>query len=130
MNLTALADSIPDILNGLQTAVGGITQGQLDAAVQFSTAAVALSDAQTALDQAQAQYDAAREAALNSANADALIDPNTLSQLIYAQNFSMPVGYIDDANDESWLLRVGEEFDSAEDIASALLIDNEIIGAE
>ena len=127
-NLQQLADSIPDILNGLQTAVGGITQGQLDAAVQFSTAAVALSDAQTALDQAQAQYDAAREQALESANADALIDPATLSQLIYAQNFSMPVGYIDDANDQSWLLRVGEEFTSAEDIASALLLDNEAIG--
>lgn len=127
-NLQQLADSIPDILNGLQTAVGGITQGQLDAAVQFSTAAVALSDAQTALDQAQAQYDTAREQALENANADALIDPATLSQLIYAQNFSMPVGYIDDANDQSWLLRVGEEFTSAEDIASALLLDNEAIG--
>lgn len=126
--LSALADSIPELLNGLQTAFAGLTQGQLDAAVQFSTAAVTLSNAQTALDQAQAQYDAARETALENANADALLDPDTLSQLIYAQNFSMPVGYIDDANDESWLLRVGEEFDSAEDIASALLIDNEIIG--
>lgn len=127
-NLRGVADSIPDILNGLQSAVGGLTQAQLDAAVQFSTAAVGLSNAQTALDQAQAQYDAARETALESANADALIDPATLSQLIYAQNFSMPVGYIDDANDESWLLRVGEEFSSAEDIANALLIDNETIG--
>ena len=126
--LSALTDSIPELLNGLQTAFAGLTQGQLDAAVQFSTAAVTLSNAQTALDQAQAQYDDARETALENANADALLDPNTLSQLIYAQNFSMPVGYIDDANDESWLLRVGEEFDSAEDIASALLIDNEIIG--
>ena len=123
-----LADSIPDILNGLQTAYAGLTQSQLDAAVQFSTAAVQLSDAQTALDQAQAQYDAARESALESANADALIDPATLSQLIYAQNFSMPLGYIDDEDDNSWLLRVGEEFTSAEDIASALLIDNETIG--
>ena len=127
-DLNTLADSIPDILAGLQTAAAGLTQGQLDAAVQFSTAAVGLSDAQTALDQAQAQYDAAREQALENANADALIDPNTLSQLIYAQNFSMPVGYIDDENDESWLLRVGEEFTSAEEIASALLIDNEVIG--
>ena len=127
-NVSALADSIPDILNGLQTAYAGLTQSQLDAAVQFSTAAVQLSDAQTALDQAQAQYDAARESALESANADALIDPATLSQLIYAQNFSMPLGYIDDEDDNSWLLRVGEEFTSAEDIASALLIDNETIG--
>ncbi|MBR3532417.1 MAG: efflux RND transporter permease subunit [Clostridiales bacterium] len=127
-NLRGVADSIPEMLNGIQSGVGGITQGQLNAAVQFSTAAVGISDAQTALDQAQAQYDAAHESALESANADALIDPDTLSQLIYAQNFSMPVGYIDDANDQSWLLRVGEEFTSAEDIASALLLDNDTIG--
>ncbi|MBP5181102.1 MAG: efflux RND transporter permease subunit [Clostridiales bacterium] len=127
-SVTELADSIPDILEGLETATAGLTQGQLDAAVGFSTAAVQLSDAQTALDQAQAQYDAARETALENANADALIDANTLSQLIYAQNFSMPIGYIDDENDQSWLLRVGEEYTSAEDIASVLLIDNDVIG--
>ncbi len=127
-DVSALADSIPDILSGLQEAAAGLTQGQLDAAVQFPTATIQLSDAQTALDQAQAQYDAARETALENANADALIDAATLSQLIYAQNFSMPLGYIDDENDESWLLRVGEEFSSVEEISSALLIDNETIG--
>ena len=126
--VNSLADSIPDLLTGLETATAGLTQGQLDAAVGFSTAAVRLSDAQTALDQAQAQYDEARESALESANADSLINAETLSQLIYAQNFSMPVGYIDDENDESWLLRVGEEFTSTEDISTALLIDNDIIG--
>ncbi len=127
-DVNSTVDQIPDVLSGLQTAAAGLTQGQLDAAVGFSTAAVQLSDAQTALDQAQAQYDAARDAALENANADSLISPDTLSQLIYAQNFSMPVGYIDDENDQSWLLRVGEEFSSPEDIASALLIDNDVIG--
>lgn len=127
-NVNGLADSIPDLLSGVETAFAGLTQGQLDAAVQFSTAAVGLSNAQTALDQAQMQYDSAREAALENANADAFIDPTTISQLIYAQNFSMPVGYIDDENDGSWLLRVGEEFSSPEEIATALLLDNETIG--
>ena len=127
-SITALVDSIPDLISGLETATAGLTQGQLDAAVQFSTATITLSDAQTALDQAQAQYDAAKQTALENANANALIDPSTLSQLIYAQNFSMPVGYIDDENDESWLLRVGEEFTNVEDISTSLLIDNETIG--
>ncbi len=33
-------------------------------------------------------------------------------QLIYAQNFSMPAGYVPDKDGESWLLKVGEEYDS------------------
>lgn len=123
-----MVDSIPEMLTGLQTMTSGLTQAQLDAAVGFSTAAVQLADAKTQLDAAQAQYDAAREEALKNANVDDFITPQTLSQLIYAQNFSMPIGYIDDAEDNSWLLRVGDEFRSAEDIASSLLMDNDIIG--
>lgn len=126
--LSGMANNIPQMLNGLESAFGGLTQGQLDAAVGFSTAATALATAQAQLDAAQAQYDSARDAALENANADALISPSTLSQLIYAQNFSMPVGYIDDKDDNSWLLRVGEEFASSDEIAQALLIDNELIG--
>ena len=40
------------------------------------------------------------------------LDINTLSTLIYAQNFSMPAGYVQDASGESWLLKVGEEYNS------------------
>lgn len=127
-NLSGTVDSLPKMLTGLESMFSGLTQGQLDAAVTFSTASTKLSDAMTQLDMAQAQYDSARDAALKNANADALISPTTLSQLIYAQNFSMPVGYIDDKNDNSWLLRVGEEFASSDEIAAALLLDNEIIG--
>ena len=47
---------------------------------------------------------------------------NTLSTLIYAQNFSMPAGYVQDASGESWLLKVGEEYNSVDDIAGALLL--------
>ena len=126
--LDSTAASIPAMLNGLETMTGTITQGQLDAAVGFSTAAVQLSDARTALDQAQAQYDDAREQALENANIDQLISASTLSQIIYAQNFAMPIGYIDDENDNSWLLKVGEEYGSSDEIASMLLIDNDIIG--
>ena len=122
------AASIPQMLDGLEMAASGLTQAQLDAAVGFSTAAVQLSDARTALDQAQAAYDDAREQALENANIDTLISASTLSQIIYAQNFAMPVGYIDDQYDESWLLKVGEEYEDSEEIASTLLIDNEIIG--
>ena len=126
--MNEMVDSIPAMLTGLQTMTSGLTQAQLDAAVGFSTAAIQLSDAQTQLDAAQAQYDAAREEALKNANVDDFITPQTLSQLIYAQNFSMPIGYIDDQDDNSWLLRVGDEFGSEEDIASSLLMDNDIIG--
>lgn len=66
--------------------------------------------------------------ALRSANADKLLDINTLAQLIYAQNFSMPAGYLDDAQDNSWLLKVGNNFESIEELSQVVLTYIEDIG--
>ena len=121
-------EQVPGLLDTLEKLYAGLSQGQLDAAVAFAAAAQQLTQAQTQLAEAFAQYDAAREQALSSANIDMLVDSSTLSQLIYAQNFAMPAGYIDDENDNSWLLRVGEEYGSEADIAGALLSDIDGIG--
>lgn len=69
-----------------------------------------------------AQYEVQREEALKKANSSELISLQTLSQLIYAQNFDMPVGYIDDSDDNSWLLKLGNEFDSIEEMESTPLV--------
>ncbi len=128
IGLQDVVDNIPAMLEGLQEAFASLTQGQLDAAVAFSTATTQLATAQTQLEAAREQYESARETALKNANADALLKASTLSQMIYAQNFSMPAGYIDDANDESWMLRVGDEFETSSEIADALLVDMDEIG--
>ena len=57
-----------------------------------------------------------------SSDVSKLLDIDTLAQLIYAQNFSMPAGYVKDSSGKSWLLKVGEEYDSIEDISGALLL--------
>ena len=127
-DVSDLMDRVPELLDTLQTVYAQLTQGQLDAAVGFSTATMSLSTAQTQLKAAREQYESARKTALENANADALLGVNTLSQLIYAQNFAMPAGYIDDKNDEAWMLRIGDEYDTSEDIADALLVDIDEIG--
>lgn len=127
-SLSDTLDSVPQILAGLEDAYAGLTQAQLEAAVGFATASTQLADAQAKLTEARTQYESAAKQALENANLDQLLNVNTLSQLIYAQNFSMPAGYIDDANDNSWLLKVGQSFETVEDISSALLVSMEAIG--
>ncbi len=126
--VSASMDRVPDIVNGMEKLYGGLTQAQLSAAVGFSTAAGQLMDAQNQLKNAQTQLEASREQVLKTANLDALLNLNTLSGMIYAQNFAMPAGYIDDKNDQSWLLKVGDAYDDSEDIAGALLCDVDPIG--
>ncbi len=127
--LAEKTDAVPGVIDTLQTAFAALAQGQLDAAVGFSTAAQQLSAAQAQLQNAYAQYDSQRAQALASANLDALVDAGTLSKLIYAQNFAMPAGYINDAQGRAWLLRVGEEYDSSGDVSETLLCDIDGIGA-
>ena len=127
-DLSGILNAVPDILAGLEDAYAGMTQVQLEAAVSFATASAQLSAAESQLTAARQQYESAREDALSKANLDQLLNISTLSQLIYAQNFSMPAGYIDDANNNSWLLKIGETFGSAEDIANTLLVSMDGIG--
>ncbi|MBQ9612699.1 MAG: efflux RND transporter permease subunit [Lachnospiraceae bacterium] len=122
------ADDIPELTVPAGEAIAMLTQGQLDAAVGFSQGQIQLADAKAQLAQAQQQYDSIRSTALKSANLDSLLSASTLSQLIYAQNFAMPAGYIDDKDDNSWLLKVGNEYGSPQDIETALLADVEGIG--
>ena len=127
-SLSGLLDSIPQILSGLEDAYAGLTQAQLEAAVGFATASSQLTTAEAQLVTARAELETAREEALKSANLDSLLSISTLSQLIYAQNFSMPAGYIDDAGDNSWLLKVGDEFKTVEELSSTLLVSMDGIG--
>ncbi len=126
--LSGVLDSVPNILAGLEDAYAGLTQAQLEAAVGFATASAQLTAAESQLADARKQYETAREDALAKANLDQLLNINTLSQLIYAQNFSMPAGYIDDADDNSWLLKIGDAYGSADDIADTLLVSVPGIG--
>lgn len=59
---------------------------------------------------------------------DAIFTMDTLSGMIYAQDFSMPAGYIADANGNQWLLEAGEHFDSVEDIESFVITSIEGYG--
>ncbi len=69
-----------------------------------------------------AQFEVQRQEALKKANSGELLTLQTLSQLIYAQNFDMPAGYIDDKDDNSWLLKIGNEFDSIEEMENTPLV--------
>lgn len=74
------------------------------------------------------QFEKQRKEALRQANADQLLTLSTLAGLVYAQNFEMPAGYIEDKNSNSWLLKVGENYDSIEDLEDMVLCHIDDVG--
>ena len=115
-------DNVPDLMNSFSQALGSYSYQQLNAYMKFSEARDMLNTYETQFKEAQQQYEDAKQKALASADVAKLLDIDTLAQLIYAQNFSMPAGYVDDKDGNSWLLKVGEEYNSVEDIEGALLL--------
>ena len=115
-------DNVPQLMSTFSRALGSFTQQQLNAYMQFTEAREQLNEYEKQLETAKQEYETARTQALAQADVQKQLDINTLSTLIYAQNFSMPAGYVQDASGESWLLKVGEEYSSVDDIAGALLL--------
>ena len=97
---------------------------------QISSGRTQLEAGQTQLDSAREEYESAREEALKSANLDQLLNINTLKQLISAQNFSMPAGYIEggEGDDNRYIVKVGDTFDSADTLKSMVLCSIDGIG--
>ena len=115
-------DNVPELLNSFSQALGSYSSQQLAAYMKFTDARDMLNNYQAQYEAAEAQYEAAKEKALASADVAKQLDIDTLATLIYAQNFSMPAGYVKDSSGQSWLLKVGEEYDSIADIEGALLL--------
>ena len=118
---SSLADmGVQLLLSGSEAQIG---LGQLR--VENGRAQLQAGEAQLAA--ARQEYESAREEALKSANLDQLLNLNTLSQLLMAQNFSMPAGYIESGS-ERYLLKVGDAFGSIDELRDMLLCDVDGIG--
>ncbi len=110
-------------------------QGKISAAAGFGSGSAQIAAAKSAMDEAKEQLEEANETyqdsakeARENANINQMLTLETLSGMIYAQNFSMPAGYVDDKEDNQWLLKVGENYDSPEQLEDMVLCNIEDIG--
>ncbi len=143
--LSALQEQLAKTQTSLQTAQSELSKyqeqlaqaqaGSVTAASQFGSGTAQLAQAQSSIDSskselesARSQYEESRETALKQANIDALVDKTTLAQLIQAQNFSMPAGYLKSDSDEQWLLRVGDDITSTKELGLLLLTNIDGVG--
>lgn len=106
-----------EVIAGGYSAAAGFGSGQAQVAAGESQ----METAREQLEEAEKQIEEAKEAALKNANIDALLDLETLSSIIYAQNLAMPAGYIDDEADNQWLVEVGEHFTDESEIEDLVL---------
>ncbi len=123
--LTTYQGQLAEAEAGSIAAASGFGSGQ----AQLASALATIESNKESLAQAREQYEDAREQAIEQANVDALVDKNTLAQLIKAQDFSMPAGYLGNADeDNQWLLHVGDNITSVDQLESLLLLSLDDVG--
>lgn len=110
---------------GGYSAASGFSSGQ----AQMSAAKSQIESAENELKEAQKKLDASKEVALENANLDKLLTLDVLSGLITAQNFSMPAGYVDDENDNQWLVEAGDNYEDQDQINDMVLTKIKGVGA-
>lgn len=107
-------------------------KGSYTAIEKFQSAQSQLDSAQSAIDSSQSQLDSAmsqlnssRDAALAKADIGEALTVDTVSQLLTAQNFSMPAGYVA-LGETKYLVSVGDKIDSLKEIKDMVLFDTGI----
>lgn len=124
----AMAEQAKAGVEKAQEAYKKLEEGKILAAAGFGSASAQLAAAESALkegeaqlEDAQKQFEDARAAALEQADMSALLTKEMVANLVMAQNFAMPAGYLYQGEDQ-YLLKVGDAFSSVEEVENALLL--------
>jgi len=105
-------------------------QEQIDAAYeQIDSAKEQIADAKEQLDDAQKQLDDSRDMAYSNADMHGILTVETVKNLLTAQNFSMPAGYVTEDGTE-FLIRVGDKPDDVEKLKAMPLINMNMEGVD
>ncbi len=111
-----------------------VEKGKITAAVAFGTANAQMNNAKSTLEASEKELESGQDSfrkskkeALKNANLDQLLTMKTLSQILSAENFSMPAGYISD-NGTQYLIKVGDEYKSIDAMKDTVLCKLDDIG--
>ncbi len=126
---TLMATQMESTLQQLQATYAQVEAAKMQATSQLAAASVQMSSAQAQLDAGVAQFESARDQALKQANIDSLVTQEMLANILMAQNFSMPAGYVSDGSDKI-TVKVGETFSSLDQLENLLLVDMGMDGVD
>lgn len=122
-----LEDMQTQVNNGAMTlaqARGQLASAQLETAVGLGEGAAQLAAGQTALALQEAQMEAASKEAEASLDTDSILSAETIEAMLGAQHFRMPAGYVNEDGLE-YLVRVGDKFQSVDEMKELVLLDME-----
>lgn len=120
--LQTAQEQVTDGKTTLDDAYVTLNRMEIDGILEMSEASAQLAVGEVRLEQGQEKLDESKQSALDSADLNQILSVETLGGILTAQNFSMPVGYVNE-NKKQYLVRVGDEVSSVEELENLVLVD-------
>lgn len=102
----------------------------MDGLTQMTEADIQLKEAMTQIEDGLAQIKEAYKTIDEQTDVGGQLSMSTVSQLLTAQNFSMPAGYISDNDGVQYMVSVGDNVTSRQELEDMVLLDLGIEGIE
>lgn len=102
----------------------------MDGLTQMTEADIQLKEAMTQIEDGLAQIKEAYKTINEQTDVGGQLSMSTVSQLLTAQNFSMPAGYISDNDGVQYMVSVGDNVTSRQELEDMVLLDLGIEGVE
>ena len=106
-----------------------LEKAKIQATEGLAVGTVQITNGKAQLESGIEQFNSARDTALKQANIDSLVTQSMLSNILTAQNFSMPAGYLKDGG-AKYTVKVGDTFKDLDELKNLMLVDMGIDGME
>lgn len=140
--LDSAISGLDDKSVSVDSALATISKQQSSAVFKMSSALATLTAKQSEVQSAVTQLDSAKkdvqgsidtlkeqkDKAKDKADMNNTVTLETVSNILTAQNFSMPAGYVTDDENNKYMVRVGDKVDNEKKLKSLVLFDTKIDG--
>ena len=126
---TLMVSQLQKTVTELEKGYIELEKAKMEAVTAMSVGTAQLENAQLEVDKGVKEFEKARDEALKNANIDSLVTQEMISNVMLAQNFSMPAGYIK-VGEEKISVKVGEKFADIDALKNLMLVDMGIDGIE
>ena len=103
--------------------VYNMTLSLIDGITQLTEAQIQLDEAMTQIEAGMDQINEAYKSIADQTDVGGMLSISAVSQLLTAQNFAMPAGYIEDDSGVKYMVSVGENVSSRQELEDMVLLD-------
>lgn len=107
-----------------------LEKGKQTLNTELDKARAQLSSQEYKLNQGLSEFNTARDQAYKNASLDGVLTSEMISNILMADNFAMPAGYINQTEEDKIIVKVGNEFSNLDEIKNLTIFSFEIEGLE